>query len=796
MARRRNSIAKRFAKMRGLPPGEKALMQRVADLMDAALNNRQASNPFEEGGRRLNRQVYPPTGLLAQQGVGSVKLVWDAANSNEHLRYGIEFTNMTTGESITKSSYTNNIIFRGENGTYLAKVFSVGRDGSRSTLKQVEFGIGNDVMLIEGAKNGPLELGTLVQDNMKLYKDFSIYVWGHVVLDKQTLDINNDVVFRLYRAEWADASFSDAYLVQTITLYSATESGNSLDTTARGGLITRPAAARPGTFETTQSIMFSPMEVLDEDDDKTVTFFLQTTNRAEEQDEVNLSLTMWAGQDGVGSAVPGDTWEPPSPYVFPFFDSFHNQAPGWQAKYPADTRTAVAYVPDGYSMIGNEWTLAFWYRVDDSDAGKMSAAPAEGSNPNGGTMAFFSKALRDSTGVYQPNSIRILISSIVQSIGVYNHVLDIDVGWFNSSITKNARYQARAHGDRNQISTLFPWGDAIYASEDDKDIYNNAWMFMVVCFTGGYHQGGVPKIRTYLNSAKAGMTHERPEEPRMMLLAPTSDSTDDPIVQNDEGAVGYQHALPQDGAGASVARVGIYNGDLQSTWITNRQIHMVGIWNTALDSTSTQAGWNIGPIEAIFNNGRSGVMDWKHPIDHRFGDSFPYLNYTQHGNLVHQIKHGAVEKAFTSHETLRDTGYFLPDGDANFTASSKKDTVNGWFSEWWVINPLSIRYRQREVPFGSGDWFDGFGQSWTRGTDIYDILSPLGTNSTTQYDYSYPGQNMVSEHTQSNTAELEYPSFAEWTAAGSVISNLPWVSGPYPPGYHRADPDRPIIINE
>ena len=39
MARRRNAIAHRFARMRGLPPEEKLLMQRIGDLMDSALNN-------------------------------------------------------------------------------------------------------------------------------------------------------------------------------------------------------------------------------------------------------------------------------------------------------------------------------------------------------------------------------------------------------------------------------------------------------------------------------------------------------------------------------------------------------------------------------------------------------------------------------------------------------------------------------------------------------------------------------------------------------------------------------------
>ncbi|KKK59427.1 hypothetical protein LCGC14_3034520, partial [marine sediment metagenome] len=39
MAKRRSSIAHRFARMKGLPFEEKALMQRIGNLLDAAINN-------------------------------------------------------------------------------------------------------------------------------------------------------------------------------------------------------------------------------------------------------------------------------------------------------------------------------------------------------------------------------------------------------------------------------------------------------------------------------------------------------------------------------------------------------------------------------------------------------------------------------------------------------------------------------------------------------------------------------------------------------------------------------------
>jgi len=211
--------------MKGLSPEEKSLMQRIGNLMDAALNNRQASNPFEGSQNRSNRLVYPPTNLLVKTSVSSVKIIWDPTNSDELLHYEVSFTNLTTGTTEVKRSFTSEITYKGADGTYIARVKAVGRDGSSSDIKQIEFAIGADVMLIEGAKNGPTELGTIVQDNIKLLENYSIYCWGSVVLDKYALDTNNKIVFKLWRAERADATFPEASLVETIILYPATESG-------------------------------------------------------------------------------------------------------------------------------------------------------------------------------------------------------------------------------------------------------------------------------------------------------------------------------------------------------------------------------------------------------------------------------------------------------------------------------------------------------------------------------------------------------------------------------------------
>ena len=759
MARRRNSIAKRFAKMRGLPPQEKALMQRIADLMDAALNNRQASNPFEASTTRLNRQVYPPTGLLAQSGISSVKIIWDPANSNEHLRYEIEFLNLTTGESTTKTSFTNEIVFRSSVGTYLAKVASVGRDGSKSSLKQVEFNMGDDVMLIEGAKNGAQELGTVIQDNMQLYKGFSVYVWGSVVLDKQTLDTNGKVVFRLYRAEIPDATWgtTPVTLEQEITLYAATESASSLDTTARGGNISRPIVVRPGAFETSQSLMFSPIAVDDADDEKVVTYFLQAVNRQTEVDEVALSLTMWSGMDGVGSAVPGDVFVPPTPYVFPNLNSYHNQTPLDPLQFPFDRRTAHAVVPDGYSLIGNEWTVAFWIRFDDLAGANLADVPATDPNNTGnlGTKVILSRGtISTDNDTDLDNSWDFAVNAGNLGGGEFQHQITLSVNWFTPQSRtpaipagRFAKYVAACTGDREHISSLFPYGDAISASKASGNSTNNGWMFMVICFGGGdFVDTANPKIRLYMNIGTDPVSGEPNDPPTMALAIPSLDTSTQEVVQTDVGKMGYQ--MGPNESSFSVGRWwnDAYTGDLGQYTTKNMAYNQMGIWNVALDSDVTGTGWNIGPINALYNKGRGTAVDWKGPITTTLEELFAYQNYIQYENLIHLVQFGAVERPFRELETLRDTGFFLPGGNLNFTQDVREnDYFETWHQTNHTVHNSEDRFHQIQIPFESGladDWYANFGQSWSRGTDIYDILSPTGSNGTTQYDYAYPGQNL------------------------------------------------------
>ncbi len=803
MARRRNAITHRFARMRGLPPEEKALMQRIGNLMDAALNNRQASNPFEQSQVRTNRQIYPPTGLLTQAGLSAVKILWNATPSNELLRYEVEFINLTTGLSETKTTFTNEITYKGADGSYLARVKSVGRDGSSSTIRQVTFGLGDDPMLIEGAKNGATELGTLVQDNIKLRDGYSTYAWGSCVLDKYMLDTNNEIVFRLWRADIPDAFFSQAYLVETIRLYPGTESGTNLDSTARAGLITRPAGVRAGSFETPQSIMFSPQQATADEDDTTVTYFLQAVNREVEQDEVCLSLVLWSGADGIGTAVPGDPYTPPVQYIFPQYNSFHKTGSptgNWQGDFPYDKRSWSANIEDGWSLIGNKWTVAMWVRFDNLDANNIAneqpgpTGPPDGT-VDGGTQYLFGRHTIASNGEYRPNSWLFSISASDLGGSTFDHDVSFSIFDYRAGYGGNPddgvdnrviRYSARAFGNNNEKSAIFKWGDA---TSNPAPSENNAWYFMVMCFEGGdYTDNNIPKFRLYMNTAEDDLTGE----PKMALMIPTDappDGSKKPVTQTDDGAMAYLFETIGDSVNHHYLG-GIYNGDLlQGPYVTaGTQYHQIGIWNTALDSGVSGPASNIGPIESLFNQGRGWAVDWRrntatYEEDGPFGD----LNYIQAENLVHLCQMGAVEEPFSTKQAGRDRGYYLPDweGELNWTF----DRWEQGYEFHRIIQDEN--YHKREI---EGNWYDNLPSSWCRGTDIYDVLSPLGTNGTTQYDFSYPGQNMSGSGTNVQS-EGDYPDYDDWVEAGSDLSILPWLTGPYPPGYHKDDPDRPVEVN-
>ncbi|KKK96843.1 hypothetical protein LCGC14_2658710, partial [marine sediment metagenome] len=448
----------------------------------------------EDARQITSRDIYPPTGILVKKGIRSVKIVWDAPPSNLLLRYEVTFDNLTTGERTIKSSFTNEVTFKAPKGTYIARIVSIGRDRSTSLVKTVQFTAGEDVMLLEGAKNGPLETGTLIQDDIRLLQGYNVYVWGAYVLDKYTLgnEVNPKTILKLYRSKGPDGSFDDATLLETIEMYAATESASNIDNSARGGLITRPISnttLRDGSFETSQAVMFSPIPVATADIDETFTYFLQATNRETDADEVNLSMTLWTGSVGDGAAIQGAVTATPA-YVFPNQNCFHSQIVNYGVEDsgdPAlDTRSMWASVPEHANLIGNQWTLAFWFRPNDLNANDM----AEGrSTTTIGPLELFSRStINPPNGTnYQKNQIHITIKGVILGGGAGDIHRIVVANYPENGTDGSDRNVSFGHsgittGSNNDVSaSFFSWGGA----PTGTSAQNDAWYFLVICFEGG-----------------------------------------------------------------------------------------------------------------------------------------------------------------------------------------------------------------------------------------------------------------------------------------------------------------------
>jgi hypothetical protein len=154
MARRRSTIARRIAKIRGLPADEKQLLLRVGDLIDAQINNRTPANPFEPGRVKSDPRLPPPTNVTTEPGIKTSKLSWPAVDSSILSHYEILVRNLDTGLEETFISYTNIFFFKGRvGGNYSGSVRSVGRNGTKSPIvTEVEFFVPENVMLIVTGK--------------------------------------------------------------------------------------------------------------------------------------------------------------------------------------------------------------------------------------------------------------------------------------------------------------------------------------------------------------------------------------------------------------------------------------------------------------------------------------------------------------------------------------------------------------------------------------------------------------------------------------------------------------------
>ena len=561
-------------------------------------------------------------------------------------------------------------------------------------------------MYIEGAKNGPTTLGTVVQDNVALLSGYSLYVWGSVILDKLIAGLsNNAVVFQLLRAETPDANIADATLVEQIILYPATESTSNLDDNAQAGLITRATAVRVGNFETSQSLMFSPISIDTSDDGKTVTYFLRTINREVEDDEVCLSLVIWAGAEGIGAKVPGDPFVPPLPDVFPHKNCFYHRpitaGPG------GDARWLYSEVPETHRLIGNTWSIGIWFRPDTTFSDNF-ADPV-----NDPQMIFNGGSLLDTgTPATDKQRNRIQIFWTLNRTGPTDlHRLNIIC--FEPSGLSGAgsgEWESRDIFDSNGVSDIFPAGAA------DKTNFNGGWHFLVVTFRGDTTNNG--KYGVYMNGNQ--------------LLPTLLDSSTKSMLMDDTFNMGYSFGVST----IDITNAGEFSGpNVHPADIAIGRTHQIGMWNIDIDRTNQgSTSTSDDAILYLYNSGRGTEIDWRvNSTAVRVEDGAPIYPYAN--NLVHMNQLGAAIADF-------DDGFIYANSQARAHREWNEDSSGTRAAPGRDVGNHLFRgdmsFTRRGIVSNAGDNT----RSMDSNTTMADFLSPDGELGTTQATETYPGSTL------------------------------------------------------
>jgi len=291
--------------MQGLPIEEKMMLLRMGELIDGAINNRTPTNPFALRGHRKNR-IVRASNLESDISARGAVLRWEKVNSSDLLHYKIRILPQdgADGEEVDATSYTNQFLFKGRAGSYKYNVAVVNRNGQSSEWSSDHFfDIQDTPMILEGNKLGVEEQGARLFETVLCPLNYTVFAFASVILN--TLADPNDnpsVTLKLSRGPEYDSSV----FIQEFTLYPESEDLCNADATLG---ITRPAGtpARTGNFETTQSVMFTPYQILEETGiaDTDVKFWIAATGHAD--DVVGMSCAIWVASEGLseesGSAV-------------------------------------------------------------------------------------------------------------------------------------------------------------------------------------------------------------------------------------------------------------------------------------------------------------------------------------------------------------------------------------------------------------------------------------------------------------------------------------------------------------
>jgi hypothetical protein len=802
------------------------LLQRIGNLMDTALNNRQASNPYEPSKGNPHRVLYPPTGLVAHTGNQTLKLTWLAADSDIHLRYEVDITSIETGVTETKTTYTNELRYKNVNGAYSAKVKSVGRNGASSTIETIDFTMGGSVMQIEGSKNGPTELGTIVQDHITIYDGYSVYVWGSVVLDKFVAGESNEpAVFQLWSMEGANQTFNSkiATLQQTVTMYPATESFSNLDDNAHGGDIERPFATRPGSFETSQSVMFSPISI-GTDQERTISFFLLALGRVVEQDEVNLSIVLWGGFDGLGDNVPQDPWDGGrSNLVFPHLHSLSLWRREMSGSLPVNFVTQgswyLAQQPRQFNIIDNSWTLAFWIRLESEHINVMTGQVGENAFFADQNIIFRRNSYSaDSPWNWNENAIEVSLIGVIDNgrppgatrrmyvkaqawdaDGTTAATMQVNTPTFGAS--GSYPYPGEIHDPDGLIWDPPIDGDMnsyLWANNSEWIAVGAGWLFFVICYEGGPDTSEFgpfkPKIRMYSNNRLVDPGNKEDRYIPSNMMECTNQRVADGKQNTEQSTpAGLLKEINQDITNDYIYSIGCnptglfqhgeYHGPDRPTQNGTFAIHQAGMWNVAIDNWDGM-GFNVGIDEIVdsspwydpenlnqneFNpNHEDGRQSFKSgssltAIHYLFNQGYATdINWLKNSNI--RVPDGATEYPFA--ENLVHLWQFGAVADEYAEgAETLRDTGN--FMYGGDVNFLS------QITTGNVPGGDQSTNSWHTPTNLSDINSPTRTN----FKNPYADDGKIYPKMPPVEWGVFYPGVKNWIEQNGIIQPEGHVNG-------------------
>ena len=358
--RPRSNFRNRVNKMKGLPIDEKSLLLRMGELVDTAVNNRQTTGPGSDETvvgrqkRRRNRNVPQPINLIADVGTRGAILRWDKVDSPLLRNYRIRITpiNDTGGAEFVATAFSNEYAFKGKGGDYKFEVQSIGRNGEGSEWSaSIFFEISDTPIILEGNKFDVEELGAQISETVLTPLNYTAFVFASVVLD--TFSDPNDNPSVTLELRHGDI-YEQSVFVQQFELYPESEDLNNFDATVG---INRPASSpgRSGTFNTTQSVMFTPYQILEGNPiaDKNTRFWITVTNHGE--DVVGLSCAIWVASEGLSEE--DDTEE-----VVVHDKSIQLPA---LASGGLNRAFGISYDDSDAPVPTTTWTLNFWLKPED-----------------------------------------------------------------------------------------------------------------------------------------------------------------------------------------------------------------------------------------------------------------------------------------------------------------------------------------------------------------------------------------------------------------------------------------------